>query len=465
MRKGEIESRLDAYYHKPFFQHLREKFVSQGLQYLKKYIVSWNRGDGPRDGFYTDDIEEGVYFLRINNLKENSIDLIDVKLINRIVHDKTLKRSQVTAGDLVFAISGTKDNLGTVSIVPEFIKEANLNSAMVRLDLDLAKLNKKYFCLLFSLNFVRTQIDYIGKGAAQNNLNNEEICQIQIPVPPLSVQTQIVEKFENAYHAKRAKEAEAKELLAGIDAYLLDKLGIETPTKTAAKKTFYTTASKVTGGRFDPEYVAYQSQITSDKYPIVQLKQLLKTPPQYGANESGIERTEISQPRYIRITDIDEIGRLDETDLGKTALIIEERYVLQNNDLLFARSGNTVGKCYLHKSDSVNYECFFAGYMIRFVIDDNHALPEFIFCWTQTKLYKDWVNAIRRAAGQPNINAEEYKSLRIPLPPLEIQNEIASHIGNVREKAKRLETEAKAEIERAKTEVERMILGEVSDTL
>jgi restriction endonuclease S subunit len=460
VRKGEVGNRLDAYYHKPFFQHLREKFVSQGLQYLKKYIASWNRGDGPRDGFYTDDAEEGVYFLRINNLKENSIDLTDVKLINRIVHDKTLKRSQVTAGDLVFAISGTKDNLGTVSIVPEFIKEANLNSAMVRLDLDLAKLDKKYFCLLFSLNFVRTQIDYIGKGAAQNNLNNEEICQIQIPVPPLAIQTQIVEKFENAYNAKRAKEAEAKELLAGIDAYLLDKLGIATPTKTAAKKTFYTTASKVTGGRLDPEYVAYQSQITSDKYPIVHLKQLLKTSPQYGANESGIERTDITQPRYIRITDIDEIGRLDETDLGKTALTIEERYILQNNDLLFARSGNTVGKCYLHKSDLVNYECFFAGYMIRFILNDIYALPEFIFGWTQTQLYKDWVTAIRRAAGQPNINAEEYKSLQIPLPPLEIQNEIATHIQNLREKAKRLEMEANSEIEQAKIEVERMILGE-----
>jgi restriction endonuclease S subunit len=48
----------------------------------------------------------------------------------------------------------------------------------------------------------------------------------------------------------------------------------------------------------------------------------------------------------------------------------------------------------------------------------------------------------------------------IPLPPLEIQNEITAHIQNVREKAKRLEIAAKAEIEQAKTEVERMILGE-----
>lgn len=178
--------------------------------------------------------------------------------------------------------------------------------------------------------------------------------------------------------------------------------------------------------RFDPEYFLHKKKVSSFAFPAVPFKRLLKTSPQYGANETGVEREDKRQPRYIRITDIDEFGQLIENDLGKTAATIETKYILQNNDLLFARSGNTVGKAYLHKTANVDYECFFAGYMIRFVVNENLALPDYIFSFTQTRIYQDWVKGIRRAAGQPNINAEEYKSLLIPVPPLETQEQIVS---------------------------------------
>jgi type I restriction enzyme S subunit len=63
------------------------------------------------------------------------------------------------------------------------------------------------------------------------------------------------------------------------------------------------------------------------------------------------------------------------------------------------------------------------------------------------------------SAGQQRVSIEFLKDFQIPLPPLETQNEIAAHIQSVREQAQRLEAEAKATVEEAKTEVERMILG------
>lgn len=170
VKRSEIEGRLDPYFYKPVFAGLRNRLKKLKFIPLDQVILSWNRGDGPRDGFYTDDKENGVIFLRVNNLKNHSIDIQDCKFIKRLVHEKTLKRAQVTTGDVVFAISGTKDNLGTVSIIPDSIKEANLNSAIVRIDLDDSKINKEFFCYLFDLEFVRNQIEFIGKGAAQNNL-------------------------------------------------------------------------------------------------------------------------------------------------------------------------------------------------------------------------------------------------------------------------------------------------------
>jgi len=75
-------------------------------------------------------------------------------------------------------------------------------------------------------------------------------------------------------------------------------------------------------------------------------------------------------------------------------------------------------------------------------------------------LYKLWVSAIERPAVQSNINAEEYKSLPIPIPPLQKQSEIATHISQIRNKANTLKQEGKEILEQAKQEVEQMILGD-----
>lgn len=198
--------------------------------------------------------------------------------------------------------------------------------------------------------------------------------------------------------------------------------------------------------RFDPDMVLYSRKAKSYLYETVPLKSLLKRPPQYGANESGIERTSENEPRYIRITDINEFGLLNDS-IGVTAEKIEKKYILNNNDILFARSGATVGKAYLHRTESVNYECFFAGYMIRFVVDEKKILPTYLFTYTQLSTYKDWVKAIQRAAGQPNINAEEYKSLLIPLAPLLIQQEVVELFDNAYLIKTQKEAESKALLE------------------
>lgn len=174
-------------------------------------------------------------------------------------------------------------------------------------------------------------------------------------------------------------------------------------------------------GRWDPTFTIYNKNINHYAFPIVRLQDLIAKNPQYGTAESGIPRISELAPRYIRITDIDELGNLDD-GLGATAENIEMQYILNENDILFARSGATVGKAYLHRKQP--YVCFFAGYMIRFVVDNTKILPQYLFIYTQLKPYKDWVKAIQRAAAQPNINAEEYKSLPTSLPPLHIQQQI-----------------------------------------
>jgi restriction endonuclease S subunit len=192
--------------------------------------------------------------------------------------------------------------------------------------------------------------------------------------------------------------------------------------------------------RFDPEMILFRRRTHNFKYSVQQLYELFAEPPQYGAGERGLPRESPDQPRYIRITDINEYGILSD-ELGATAATIEKRYVLQDDDLLIARSGNTVGKTYLHKTAIYPYQCFYAGYLIRFRFNRTVVLPEYVFAITQLPYYKDWVRAIRRAAGQPNINAQEYSSFPIPLPPLTIQEEISAQL-QVAYKAKQFKESA-----------------------
>lgn len=133
MSQGEIKDnkRFDVDFFTPKFRNILNNI--KNFVNVWSLIKSWNRWDGPREWFYTNDYENWVMFLRVNNLKNHTIDINDIAYINRNIHETKLKRTQVKPWDLVFAISWTKNNLWTVSIIPDFIKEWNLNSALVKL--------------------------------------------------------------------------------------------------------------------------------------------------------------------------------------------------------------------------------------------------------------------------------------------------------------------------------------------
>ncbi len=208
--------------------------------------------------------------------------------------------------------------------------------------------------------------------------------------------------------------------------------------------------NEMIGCRYDFSYITHRQCMSKFKFPIAALSDLLKRPAQYGACETGINRNNNKIARYIRITDITEDGLLL-NNLGVTANRIEDKYLLNDNDLLIARSGNTVGKSYIHKSKNISYPCFFAGYMIRFVVNETQILSDYLFVYTQLSIYKRWVKAIQRTTGQPNINAEEYGNLPISLPPIEVQKQIVELYTQAQEAKQAKGVEAKSLLESINT--------------
>lgn len=150
---------------------------------------------------------------------------------------------------------------------------------------------------------------------------------------------------------------------------------------------------------------------------------------EYGSNVSAMEYDE-TLPRYVRITDITENGKLDQNSLAspKNETNIE-KYLLQYGDILFARTGATVGKTYLYdESDGI---CIYAGYCIRFRLNTKIVNPEYIFRYTQTRQYLKWVDIVKRGGAQPNINSKQYGSIIIPIPPIELQNKFEEFVKQV----------------------------------
>lgn len=165
--------------------------------------------------------------------------------------------------------------------------------------------------------------------------------------------------------------------------------------------------------RFDVKYFALREKLDSARYPLNALGVLVRAEPDYGAGSRAVKRKSASQPRYIRITDFGDDG-IERGHEYVTADPIEPDCELSEGDLLFARSGATVGKTYLH--EDVSEPAMFAGYCIRFRFQTSLVIPRFVYWFTKTEAYARWVATIQRPAGQPNINKEEFKTVQIPLP-------------------------------------------------
>ena len=143
---------------------------------------------------------------------------------------------------------------------------------------------------------------------------------------------------------------------------------------------------------------------------------------EYGINAPAVEYSN-KLPIYIRITDIDDDGYYSSL---KKACVDDEAsrdFLLKSGDIVFARTGATVGKTYLYNEK--DGELVFAGFLIRFRPDKNVLLPEYLKNFTCTKLYWDWVKVVSMRSGQPGINAEEYGQLKLHLPLIPEQKAIA----------------------------------------
>ena len=160
--------------------------------------------------------------------------------------------------------------------------------------------------------------------------------------------------------------------------------------------------------------------VIPEDWDVVPLGNSLRRSPNYGINAPAIP-FDSRYPTYLRITDITEDGRFAEATKASVGHPASSAYLLEPGDLVFARTGASVGKSYRYNPK--DGRLVFAGFLIRITPDTERLTPAFLSFFVQTRTYWNWVKVNSMRSGQPGINGREYASLPIPLPPTKAEQE------------------------------------------
>ena len=253
------------------------------------------------------------------------------------------------------------------------------------------RINSEY---LYTLIFYNTEyLNSLGRGATFKEISRKIVESIRIPVPPIELQNQFADFVRQVDKSKLIFQ----QMVSRFD--------------------------ELVKSRFIEMFGSVQSNVY--KWEIKTIDELSQVPLSYGSQASAIDYD--GHIRYVRITDISDGGTLN--DDVKSPSIVDKKYFLDEGDILFARSGATAGKTYIyHEKDG---QCIYAGYLIRMKPDSSIIDPDFMYHFTSTADYISFVEESRRGAAQPNINAKQYGSVEVIVPPLDLQKKFVSFVRQV----------------------------------
>ena len=151
----------------------------------------------------------------------------------------------------------------------------------------------------------------------------------------------------------------------------------------------------------------------------------------YGISASAVGKDD-NLPTYLRITDINDDGTINFASLKSVDRSDADKYRLQPNDIVFARTGGSTGRSYFY--DGKDGEFVFAGFLIKFSIAPQKCIPKFIKYYCQSREYYNWVASFNTGSTRGNINAKTFEKMPIPDLPLEQQQLIVDILSPIDDK-------------------------------
>lgn len=376
---------------------------------IKLKYFSYLKGRIGWQGLTADEfVDEGPYLITGTDFENGKIQF------DRSYHisDERYNQApeiQLKVGDLLVTKDGTVGKMAYVDILPG---KASLNSHILLIRPLKNKFDNRFLFWLMSSSVFSGYTEYAQDGTVMASLSQEKIGNFIAYFPEITEQ-QVISDFLNKECAQI--DSIAADLEKQIE--LLQQYKKSLITETVTKGLDKSVPMKGSG-------VEWIGEIPNT-WDCKKMKYVISEPLQYGANEAGDDYKE-DYPRYIRITDITEENSLK--DDGKLSLSpdIAKPYLLKDGDLLFARSGATVGKTFYYTS---NYgACAFAGYLIKARFNQDKMNPKFVYYTTLGIGYENWKNTVFTQATIQNIGADKYAQLYITVPSIKEQNEIIAYL-------------------------------------
>jgi restriction endonuclease S subunit len=459
LQKSEMETRLDPFYYVPELIELEKKVLAKKPKKLRDYVKGIASGATPKiaesEKYYAEK-ENGIPFLRVQNLSLTSVlEYDDCKYINEETHNGMLKRSQVSAGDLLVKITGV-GRMAVASIAPEDF-EGNINQHVCVIKTESKEISETIAAFLNS-DIGEQLASRRSTGGTRPALDYPALLSI-----PILDDKRVLEITKNVVEQKKQNEAEAEKLLSSIDDYLLGQLEIVLPKEnenTLESRLFTSTLKKISANRFDPffyqsKFIANISAVKNGKYPVKPLRKVIEGNLIKGTLPKQEEK-EGNNP-VVQISCINSDGTISLDDILTAKDIFSQEQKLKIEDLLVVITGATIGKI-----AQWNYEgsYFLGGDIVKFQIN-SLANNSFVYHFLRSAPMQIEIKRNITGATNGHLSPEDIKQLIIPIPPIEKQKEIAEHITSIRQQAQQLKDKTKAVLTNASKEIEIILLGNV----
>ncbi|EGB2778819.1 hypothetical protein H7D78_001595 [Campylobacter upsaliensis] len=444
-----------------FYMQIFENNLSKIKQ--KKHEKIGNLVELSTQGYvFEKDKKQNIFqYIEISNIDIENGHIRDVSLI---AEKDAPSRARLLVKQDDILVSATRPNRGAIAIVPKNLDGAVASTGFIVIRKVRDKILKQYLAIILKTNISLLQFQQRSTGGNYPAITQDDFKKCLIPLPPLSTQQHIIDLMDKAYKAKKEKENKAKELLDSIDSYLLEELGIILPLRannTLDSRIYTQKISALSGSRFDANYHQkyyrdLEKSLHCSPYPLVNLASLINN------FKKGIEvgSSEYSQNKeipFIRVSDITNNG-IDFDNVQKfiSASLFEnlKAYKPKQNELLYSKDG-TVGIC-LEADTSCDY--IISGGILRLELKAE-VDKDFLCFLLGSYMINVFANRVSIGAVIKHLNIGEFLNLKIPLPPLAIQTQIANRLKSSKFQALSLEKEAKEILNKAKIDVETLLLS------
>ena len=361
--------------------------MKEGWKYCRLGdVCTIERGGSPRPiETYITNAENGLNWIKIGDAQEGSKYILTTK--EKIKPEGLKKTRLVHIGDFILSNSMSFGHPYILGI------DGCIHDGWLVIHDDKGTFNKSYLYYVLGSPNMYNEFKRLAVGGVVNNLNSQLVRNVVVPVPPLPEQERIVAELDLLTDIINKQKAQLGELDILAQSIFYDMFG-------------------------DP--------VENERgWNIKKLSDIAEGKLSYGSGSTSIPFD--GNIRYIRITDIDDNGCLKDEVVSPNDF--NSKYLLNDGDILFARSGATVGKTYRHRSS--NGKCIYAGYLIRLIPKLEIVNPEYVFGFTKTHYYKSFIALSQKAVAQPNINAEQYGNLSICVPPLSLQESFDQKIQSI----------------------------------